>query len=132
MGVMRFLVRPVEVLEDWPEKHRAYMNGLDQTVWPTRIETEGEILVVRRQASESGKLNIPWPVSGFGQPIVTTSSLPERERPYLLPVELARGKIVQVRNQVALWQQMGMTVPADFVPLNRQAHQFFAKAAAIQ
>lgn len=132
MGVMRFLVRPVDVLEDWPEKHRAYVSGMDQTVWPTRIEMDGEYLIVRRQASESGKVNIPWPVPGFGQPIVTTSSLPERERPYLLPVELARGKIVQVRNQVAQWQQMGMTVPAEFVPLNRQSHHYFAKAASTQ
>ena len=30
MGVMRFLVHPVELLADWPEVHRAYISGVDQ------------------------------------------------------------------------------------------------------
>ena len=96
--------------------HRAYISGVDQAAWPTRIEIGGNELLCRRQNSDSGKLNVAWPVPGFGRPMLPTASLPEREEAYLLAVELARGKIVQVRNQLAIWQSAGMTIPDEFVP----------------
>jgi hypothetical protein len=132
MGVMRFVVHPQSLLADWPEVHRAYLNGVDQAAWPTRIEVSGNQLVCRRQNSDSGKLNIAWPVPGFGRPMLATASLPEREEPYVLAVELARGKIVQVRNQVATWESAGMTIPAEFMPLHREAHQLLARSVAVQ
>jgi hypothetical protein len=132
MGVMRFIVHPTELFADWPEVHRAYLNGIDQAAWPTRIEVSGNEILCRRQNSDSGKLNIAWPVPGFGRPVLTTASLPEREKPYILAVELARGKIVQVRNQLAIWQAAGMQVPVEFGPLHREAHHFLAQAVALQ
>ena len=131
MGVMRFLI-PAIRLKDWPEVHRAYVCGVDQSVFPTRVELDGNVLACRRQTSESGKLHVAWGVNGFGRPVLSTASLPEREQPYVLAVELARGKIVQVRNQLATWQGAGMQIPADFVSLHSAAHQAFTKAAAAQ
>lgn len=130
MGVMRFVVHPAQVLADWPEVYRAYLSGIDNAAWPTRIEVAGQEIICRRQNSDSGKFNVAWPVAGFGRPVLTTASLPEREQPYLLPVELARGKIVQVRNQLALWQSAGMQIPADFTALHREAHRLLARAVA--
>ncbi|RPI77108.1 MAG: glycoside hydrolase, partial [Planctomycetaceae bacterium] len=98
MGVMRFQVDPPELLEDWPEVYRGFISGIDQCAWPTRVEIEGSVIVCRRTNSDSGKFSVAWPVPGFGRPVLTTASLPERQQPYLLTVELARGKIVQVRN----------------------------------
>jgi hypothetical protein len=132
MGVMRFLVHPVSLLADWPEVHRAFMNGVDQAAWPTRVELDGNLLLCRRQNSDSGKLNVAWPVPGFGRPVIATASLPERDEPYVLAVELARGKIVQVRNQLAFWHAAGMSIPAEFVALHREAHRLLAQAVASQ
>src|SRR5262245_40747611 len=132
MGVMRFVVHPRQLLDDWPEVHRAYINGVDQAAWPTRIEVSGNEIICRRQNSDSGKLNIAWPVPGFGRPMMATASLPERQEAYLLAVELARGKIVQVRNQVATWEAAGMTIPDDFQVLHREAHQLLARSVAEQ
>lgn len=132
MGVMRFLVQPAETLSDWPEVHRAYLSGVDQSVWPTRIEIDGNQILCRRQASDSGKLHVAWPVPGFGRPILTTSSLPERDEPYLLALELARGKIVQVRNQLATWQAAGMAIPPDFQAAHSEAQRQFARATVSQ
>ena len=42
---------------------------------------------------------------------LTSASLIERPEPYLLPLELARGTIVQVRNQLSEWQVIGLEVP---------------------
>ena len=43
---------------------------------------------------------------------LTTGTLSERPQPYHLPLELARGKVGQLRNQLAEWQGIGMEVPA--------------------
>lgn len=132
MGVMRFLVHPIELLGDWPEVHRAYVCGVDQAAWPTRVEVDGNILVCRRQSSDSGKLNVVWPIPGFGRPVLATASLPERDEPYNLAVELARGKIVQVRNQLAVWHAAGMSIPEEFSRLHREAHRLLAHSVAAQ
>lgn len=132
MGVMRFQVHPPEILGDWPEVYRGFISGIDQCAWPTRVEVEGPVIVCRRTNSESGKFNVAWPVPGFGRPVLSTASLPERQEPYLLTVELARGKIVQVRNQLALWQAGGMLIPPEFAMHSREAHLLLARAVAVQ
>ena len=53
----------------------------------------------------------------------------ERERPYNLPVELARGTLNRLRHQAHEWQTMGMTLPDDFLAEAKTAAQFFAGAA---
>jgi hypothetical protein len=128
---MRFVVHPTQLFAEWPEVHRSYLSGIDQAAWPTRIEVIGNEIVCRRQNSDSGKFNVAWPVPGFGRPVLATASLPEREQSYILAVELARGKIVQVRNQLAIWQSAGMLLPADFGPLHREAHRLLAQAVAL-
>ncbi|MCY2962069.1 MAG: endo-1,4-beta-xylanase [Planctomycetota bacterium] len=129
---MRFLVYPESVLLDWPEVHRGSITGLDQSAWSTRIDVEGQTVVCRRMNSDSGKFNVAWPVEGFGRPVLTTANLPERQEPYVLVVELARGKIVQLRNQLAQWQAGGMLIPNDFTGLSREAHLLLAKSVAVQ
>lgn len=132
MGVMRFLAHPSERLQNWPEVFRSYLSGFDGRVFPTRIEIDGAAVLCRRQSSESGKLHICWPVEGFGRPVVSTCSLPERERPYLLPLELARGKISQIRDQCGAWQVAGMLMPKDLQPLLSSAQKQLAHAVQLQ
>lgn len=132
MGVMRFLVHPDELFKEWPEVYRAYICGFDGRVYPTRIEVERNVVACRRKASESGKLHVAWPVEGFGRPMVNTTQLSERDQPYVLAVELARGKISQVREQAAAWEQARMQLPDEFHELNRKAHRLFAKSTATQ
>ncbi|MDP7276673.1 MAG: endo-1,4-beta-xylanase [Planctomycetaceae bacterium] len=132
MGVMRFRVCPAGFLEGWPEAEQAYISGFDGRVFPTRVEREGDELVCRRPTSESGRLHVAWPVAGYGRTVVSTSSLREQDATYLLPVELARGKIGQLRNQQAAWEIAGMVVPEGYEEASRQAHRIFARATALQ
>ncbi len=132
MGLIRFAVHPALLIDDWPEVYRGYLTGADGRVFSTRIEIDGGIIGCRRTSSESSKFHVAWPVLGFGRPVVATASLPERDEPYLLPVELARGKIVQVRNQASQWELSGMRVPPEFAEPSRLAHRAFAKAASCQ
>ena len=114
MGVMRFLVHPKELFDDWPEVFRAYISGIESRVFPTRIEVDGNIVTCRRNIADSGRLHVAWPVENFGRPTLSTSSLPERAEPYLLTVELARGKISQVRDQAGFWELAGMSMPEEY------------------
>lgn len=132
MGVMRFQIHPASLLEDWPELNRAYISGFDGRVFASRIELEGSVLACRRQNADSGKLHVVFPVPNFGRCIVSTSSLPEREEPFLLLVELARGKLSQVRDQLAAWEMAGMTVPEEFHQIRRKSQACFGKAVASQ
>ncbi len=132
MGVMRFVVYPKNLLEDWPELQRAYVSGFDGRVFPTRIEVEDNVIACRRTAADSGKVHIALPIEGFGRPSVSTSSLPEREAPFLLAVELARGRISQLRDQLAAWEMAGMAVPAEYWTLHKEAHVLFADASSKQ
>jgi Glycosyl hydrolase family 10 len=132
MGVMRFLIHPPNVVDDCPEIFRAYLSGWDGRVFPTRVDIDGNVMACRRPVSESGKLHVAWPVEGFGRPVLSTSSLPEREQPYILAVELARGRISQVRDQLSAWELQGLSVPAEFRKVHREAHRLFAQAVAAQ
>jgi hypothetical protein len=91
-----------------------FANGYDQTPVPTRIEIRDGTLVAARALQESGFLLVPWPVEGAGVTVVSTATIRERAEPYNLILELARGKLNQVRQQTAEWVEMGLAVPPEF------------------
>jgi len=112
MGLMRFLVWPADrITEEMVDQ--AYLSGLDRIPWQTRAWAENQELLVERKVSESGNLHVPWDVPGHERVTLSTATLIERAEPYHLPLELARGKVGQVRNQMAEWRTMGMVVPGD-------------------
>jgi len=128
MGVMRFFIHPRPEQSGFPVLTQAYLSGMDGRIFPTRVELDGSLLTCRRPSSESAKLNVPWTVPGIGQPVLTTTSLRERDEPYLLPVELARGKLSEVREGRAHWEFSGMMIPELFCDVQKEAFQLFAKA----
>ncbi len=132
MGVMRFLIYPQKLVENWPEAERTYLSGFDGRVFSGSAEIVDGMLIYRRQSSESGKLHVAWPVPEYGLMTLATSSLNEREQPYLLPVELARGKLSMLKDQWSAWNLAGMAIPDEFYELEQDAFRLFAKAATIQ
>jgi hypothetical protein len=127
---MRFLVLPAEAAECWPEASAAYITALDGRVYQARVELNGNLLSCTRATSESGKLHVPWRIEGLGCPVLSTASLPESEQPYLLPLELARGKIGELRDQAFQWQFAGMAISAEFQEQMREAFRLFSRASA--
>jgi hypothetical protein len=128
MGVMRFLVHPPDAVRQLPEISQAFLSGLDGRIFPTRVEVEGNLIQCRRPMSESAKFNVNWPISGIGRPLLNTCSLREREEPYLLAVELARGKLAEIREYSAVWEQAGMAIPDAFRRVQKEAFVLFARA----
>lgn len=117
MGQMRFLVPHQSRVSD-AALQRAYLAGMEWIPWrgSNRWVDRGTVreFIVERSEAESGNLYISWHVEGIGELTLATASLMERDGPYRLDLELARGVVNRLRNQVADWQAAGLRLPPDF------------------
>lgn len=110
----------------------SFAAGYDQTPSPTTVRIENGILHLTRDTDESGYLFLPWPVGPAGALVTTTSTLRERTEPYNLMLELARGKLNQLRMQTAEWQEMGLETSREFDRELSEITALFATAALNQ
>lgn len=113
MGVLKFRIHPPDRVSRLPYLRMGYMTGLDRTPSRSTVEVRPGLLTCHRENPESGRFHVPWPVEGFGVPFVGTATLAERSEPYDLAVELARGRLNEVRNQTSDWVLMGLQPPPD-------------------
>lgn len=72
---------------------------------PLRAEIEfrkGEILCRKRAPGPAG-LALLWTAKGTGRLLLETTRLPERDKPYILQVELARGQLLRLSQKAEDW-----------------------------
>src|SRR5262245_33966177 len=113
MGTMTFQL-PAGLRPDVAaELERACLaGGPDNMPYPTHRRLQGDRIHLERPTDESGYLIAPWAVPNAGVLMGSSATLMERSTPpYKLLVELSRGKVNQVRNQLADWEAGGLTVP---------------------
>ncbi len=108
------------------------MSGIESIPWQSQNTWIGDELVVSRSESDSGCLYVPWLLSRRGPLVLSTATLMERPRPYLLEVELARGTVHELREHLASWKSVGLVVRDDIVAGLKQAMAAFAAAASKQ
>jgi hypothetical protein len=131
MGAFRFALHPPRLGVEQADLREAYITGYDRMPWRTRIElTDGQLICIR-QVSESGALNVPWHVPSFGQVMLRTATLMERTEPYHLQLELARGKLNQLRNYAADWTTLGLELPPELREDIRHAQGLFGHALTV-
>lgn len=111
MGTLRFAIEPPQLADEYPELSLAFISGMDRMPSRTHVELAPGVLTCSRGIPESGALNIPWRIDDFGQVMLRTATLRERLEPYHLQVELARGKINQLRNIASEWELLGLRLP---------------------
>jgi Glycosyl hydrolase family 10 len=129
MGVMKFRLPPTQSLGGVPDFRKAYITGLDRTPGRLAVELRNGVMTCARDSTESGRLFVPWPIEGFGMPLVGTATLAERAAPYVLAVELARGKLNDIRNQLADWLQLGLRSTPELDHTLATAQKAFVIAA---
>lgn len=127
MGLIKFTLPSTAWSEE--DLRQASILGQDRTPTPAQVEIRSGELLVRRPVNESGRLIIPWRVDGFGRLILSTATLAERFEPYDLCVELARGTINDIQNQLADWQHQGLVISGELRRLLSTARHHFARAA---
>src|SRR5690349_10112397 len=109
MGLMRFLVPRTERLAPMAVE-RAFFCGMDDLPWQTTAQWSDGQLLIRRAEDDSGSLHIPWIADSQPELMLATATLMERQAPYILPVELARGTVHRLRNQLSVWESLGLAV----------------------
>ena len=130
MGVMSFLLPDGLAAEARRELERSSVaGGPDNMPTPTELTFANGQMRTRRLMDESGYLVAPWPVKGVGQVMGATATLMERSRPYALLIELARGKVNQMRSKAADWRMGGLQISAEMNQVLRQATLAFGQAA---
>lgn len=129
MGTLSFQLPKGPSTDALRELERACMaGGPDNMPWPTDVQLGPDQLTLRRTVDESGYLVAPWDIAGFGRVMGTSATLMERPAPYYLQVELARGKINQLRGQAADWRAGGLQVPSALGQQIRDASLAFGRA----
>jgi hypothetical protein len=133
MGTMSFLLPSGLSAEAVRELERACVaGGPDNMPWPTEVRVDPARLTLRRNVEESGFLVAPWAVDGAGLLTGTSATLMERALPYHFLLELARGKVNQVRCQAADWEAGGLQVPESLAGILHQATEAFGHAVLAQ
>jgi hypothetical protein len=126
MGSISFLLpNPVPPAAQALLRNGCFAAGYDQAPVPTAVEVHDDRLVATWELGESRYLVLPWPVGPFGTLVTTTAILRETPQPYRLMVELARGKLNQVRNQAAEWQGIGLRTSPGFDDALAEAGRLF-------
>lgn len=132
MGELRFTVHPPELFEAYGHFDQAYVTGHDLLPTSKHIVIENGQLVCHHSVGQSATFFLPWPVDGLGQLMLRTATLLDRPKPYQLQVELARGKLNQVRSQLADWQSAGLEPSRASRESLDQAMRHFVRAVSHQ
>ena len=103
--------------------------GLDGIPSPCRVSlTDDGLLRIVRNQDESGKVFLSWFFEEVGELTVATGTLPESATPYNLVVELARGVLNRLRNQISIWQEGGLDFSKDIFDLVAKATSLLSRA----
>jgi GH35 family endo-1,4-beta-xylanase len=102
--------------------------GPDNMPSPTELRHNGDQLVMSRTTDESGYLVAPWAIDGVGILASTSATLMERQVPYDLLIELARGKLNQLRSKVSEWKVGGLLIPPLLEARIQEASRTFGRA----
>ncbi len=105
--------------------------GQEHMPYPTDAQVEGDRLILRRDMNESGSIAAPWTIPGVGRFMTRSATLVERNLPYDLVLELARGKVNQLRCHAADWVQNGLLHPGALNKQIDRATKAFGAALAI-
>jgi hypothetical protein len=84
--------------------------GLDGMPSPCRVNVADGLMSIVRNRDESGKVFMAFPFEEYGDYTVGTGTLPESQMPYQLLIELARGTLNRLRNQISIWQEGGLDI----------------------
>lgn len=81
----------------------AYVVGTDDVPLRAEISFKNGVIQCKKRAAGPAGLALLWDVAGVGRIMLETVRVPERDRPYLLQVELARARLMRVHHKLEDW-----------------------------
>ncbi|MBW8002405.1 MAG: hypothetical protein FVQ80_10355 [Planctomycetes bacterium] len=101
---MKFQVFEKGKLSGKFELFGAYLFGSDGiAIRRSKISFKKGVVECEKPNLETCGLALLWRVGGFGKVLLPTACLPERDKPYILNVELARAKLMQIITKREDW-----------------------------
>ncbi len=81
----------------------AYVVGSDDVPLRAELAFKDGLITCEKRAAGPAGLAILWPVEGCGEILIETTRLLERQEPYVLQIELARGRLLRVNQKIEEW-----------------------------
>ncbi|MEM6756184.1 MAG: endo-1,4-beta-xylanase [Planctomycetota bacterium] len=117
--------------DDWLKPLRnAYLIGNDGHPMRGEIAIEDGLIVCRKREQGPAALNVLYPAGALGDLSVQTTLLPERDRPYLLEVELARHRLMTVYLKREDWGMLDLPDDHPVPEQTARALEAFLEAVA--
>src|SRR6185295_13240690 len=93
----------------------AYLVGSDSVPIRGEFAYEGGEIICKKRAAGPAALSLMWESKNFGSVLLETTRLPERDEPYILNLELARGRMMRLMQKREEW---GIFDLPDLVAMN--------------
>ncbi|MBN1943625.1 MAG: endo-1,4-beta-xylanase [Phycisphaerae bacterium] len=109
----------------------AYVFGQDDI--PIRadvVTADHQVRCMKRMPGAAG-LAITWDLGAMGCYLLPTTRLPERSRPYLLNLELARAQLTRLYQKREDWALFDHPKAAEVNDAFREAHDLFIRALSL-
>ncbi|MFC1737890.1 endo-1,4-beta-xylanase [Planctomycetota bacterium] len=105
----------------------AYLFGGDGiAIRRAQIHFNNGFVFCKKPTLQTAGLTLLWDVDGFGSVLLQTTCLPERDRPYILNIELARAKLMQIINKREEWSLFNNT--DEQTKMAKEAQDLFIQA----
>lgn len=98
-----------------PRHFEKYIHGewIDRNPLSVDAEIQDDSLFISYDYKESLRIIIPWEIEGLGVFFLKTVTLPKRDKPYDLALELARGTVGRLVDQTENWKAGGLILPEE-------------------
>ncbi len=98
MATVKFLLNgPTET--GWKlDPEFVHVIDLERTPYPVKVSIDNGLMVCETGTPESLRVQVPWALPGQNAAIFGTSTLPGNQQPYILLIELARGRLTDLRH----------------------------------
>ncbi len=106
----------------------AYLIGSDDVPLRAEITFHEGIITCKKRAAGPAGLALLWDVPEVGSILLETIRVQERDRPYILQVELARGRLLRLLNKLEDWGLPDPTEDPELKLRVDQARELLIKA----
>ena len=81
----------------------SYVVGSDDIPLRATVSFKDGLILCDKRAAGPAGLALSWDVAGVGKIMLETVRLQERQKPYILQVELVRGRLMRIIQQLEDW-----------------------------
>jgi GH35 family endo-1,4-beta-xylanase len=140
LNFVMFETSPADRSHGEPGLRHAHMFGADDIPLPAEITLVGGVIRCEKRSAESAGLELQFNIdavpgsglAGIGPITIQTCLLPDRDKPYLLSLELARHRLMLILNKLEDWALFDLPPADPGLVLFERARQAFTQAVVEQ